>query len=46
MRGYAAIGLCDELAKGRRVLPLGECDNFDYQTGCQGHPDSAPGDES
>lgn len=28
-----------ELAKGRRVLPMGtECDNFDYQTGCKGHP--------
>lgn len=28
----------DELAKGRRVIPFGECDNFDYQTGCKGHP--------
>ena len=25
------------LAKGWRVLPMTECDNFDYQTGCQGH---------
>lgn len=33
--------LCDELAKGRQVLPLGPCDNFDYQQGCLGHPDSA-----
>ena len=27
-----------QLALGRRVLPMGECDNFDYQTGCKGHP--------
>lgn len=26
-----------QLAMGRRVLPIGECDNFDYQTGCRGH---------
>ena len=26
-----------ELAKGRAVLPCSDCDNFDYQTGCQGH---------
>lgn len=23
--------------EGKRVIPLGECDNFDYQTGCRGH---------
>jgi len=23
---------------GRKVIPLGECDNFDYQEGCLGHP--------
>ena len=23
--------------KGWRVIPTGECDNFDYQTGCKGH---------
>ena len=22
---------------GRKVLPCGDCDNFDYQTGCRGH---------
>jgi hypothetical protein len=27
-----------QLALGRRVLPMGDCDNFDYQTGCKGHP--------
>lgn len=26
-----------ELAKGRRVLPMCKCSNFDYQTGCKGH---------
>ena len=26
-----------QLALGRRVLPMCECDNFDYQTGCKGH---------
>ena len=26
-----------QLAMGRRVLPIGDCDNFDYQTGCRGH---------
>lgn len=30
--------LVDELAKGRRVLPIGdECEGFDYQNGCPGH---------
>ncbi len=33
--------LMDELAKGREVIPLGECDNFDFKTGCKGHPDTA-----
>lgn len=28
----------EQQAMGRRVLPLGDCDNFDYQTGCLGHP--------
>lgn len=26
-----------ELAKGRTVLPMCRCSNFDYQTGCKGH---------
>lgn len=29
--------LLDQLSKGRQVLPVGDCDNFDYQTGCRGH---------
>ena len=30
--------LREQLSMGRRVLPMGDCDNFDYQTGCKGHP--------
>ena len=29
--------LYDCLSKGWRVIPTGDCDNFDYQTGCKGH---------
>jgi hypothetical protein len=29
--------LMDELTKGHEVLPIGDCDNFDYKTGCMGH---------
>ena len=29
--------LQEQLDMGRRVLPMGGCDNFDYQTGCKGH---------
>lgn len=29
--------LREQLTMGRRVLPMGDCDNFDYQTGCKGH---------
>ena len=25
------------LGKGWKYIPVGECDNFDYQTGCMGH---------
>lgn len=36
--------LKQQLALGRKVLPYGDCDNFDYQTGCKGHilPDAQP----
>lgn len=27
----------DQLSMGREVLPCGDCDNFDYKTGCKGH---------
>lgn len=29
--------LVEQKAMGRRVLPMGDCDDFDYQTGCRGH---------
>lgn len=29
--------LMDRLGEGKRVLPLGPCEGFDYQTGCPGH---------
>lgn len=35
----------DELVRGRKVIPFGKCDNFDYQTGCKGHP-AGPGEGS
>lgn len=28
------------LRKGWKVIPLGSCDNFDYQHGCQGHAEN------
>lgn len=32
-----------QLAKGKRVLPMGErCEGFDDVTGCPGHPCEAP----
>lgn len=31
--------LMDQLSEGREVLPCSkDCDNFDYKTGCMGHP--------
>lgn len=29
--------LLDQLSIGHEVLPMAECDNFDYKTGCKGH---------
>lgn len=29
--------LCDHLAAGHEVLPMGPCEGFDYVTGCPGH---------
>jgi len=34
--------LCDQLALGRKFIPYGHCDNFDYQTGCRGHEEAPP----
>lgn len=27
----------EQIAMGRKVVPCGDCDNFDYQKGCRGH---------
>lgn len=29
--------LMDELAQGHEVLPMGDCDAWDYKKGCPGH---------
>lgn len=29
--------LMDCLSEGKEVIPFGECDNFDFKEGCQGH---------
>ena len=34
----AKIFLNQCLEKGWKVIPVGDCDNFDYQKGCLGHP--------
>lgn len=39
---FASIGefrnnLLDMIAEGKEVLPTGECEGFDYKTGCPGH---------
>ncbi len=31
--------LMDALAAGKLFLPIGDCNNFDDQRGCLGHPD-------
>lgn len=36
--------LMDELAQGHEVLPTGECEGFDYKTGCPGHEEVPNGD--
>lgn len=28
---------CDELKQGHEVVPIGDCDNFDFEKGCRGH---------
>jgi hypothetical protein len=33
----ARKALVDSWNLGRKVIPIGECDNFDYEHGCQGH---------
>lgn len=34
--------LLARLSEGKRFLPIGECDNFDDNEGCLGHPGSEP----
>ena len=29
--------LLDQLSQGHEMIPFGECDNFDWKTGCRGH---------
>lgn len=31
--------LQNHLNQGHKVIPIGHCDDFDYRTGCPGHPD-------
>ena len=33
----AKAALLDELAKGHKFLPVGNCDAFSYENGCPGH---------
>jgi len=37
--GEARIYLTQELNSGKLKLPLGDCNNFDFQKGCPGHQD-------
>lgn len=30
--------LFEQLRDGKRVLPIGNCEGFDFVTGCPGHP--------
>ena len=44
-REEAISALIREAAQGRSVIPMGDCIDFDYQTGCRGHAaesDKAP----
>lgn len=33
----AKAALLEELARGHEVIPFGQCDDFDYKSGCRGH---------
>jgi len=37
-RDEAFNALCDCLKAGKEYVPVRECDNFDEEKGCQGHP--------
>jgi hypothetical protein len=30
----------DELESGKKYLPFGDCESFNYQTGCPGHEET------
>lgn len=34
--------LLDELLAGKKFLPVGDCDKFDPEKGCLGHPSEEP----
>lgn len=34
----------DEALQGHEVIPIGDCDNFDYKKGCLGHVVAGPGE--
>jgi hypothetical protein len=36
----ARLAFMDELSKGHEIIPCGPCDNWDWQKGCLGHPDT------
>ncbi len=38
----AKSALMDELIAGHEVLPYGDCDNWDWKQGCQGHREGEP----
>ena len=36
----ARTELFAQLRQGKRVIPMGPCDGFDFQTGCPGHEEA------
>jgi hypothetical protein len=36
-KAEAVAYLLDRLAEGKRFLPMGACEGFDFQKGCPGH---------
>lgn len=38
-RDEAFEALCDQLAQGHEVIPIGACNNFDFKKGCLRHPE-------
>lgn len=45
-RRVAETHLKYELAMGKKYLPVGNCPDFDPQTGCPGHETTGPGDSN